>query len=36
MKEWLEPELEIEVFSVEDVMTSSDPFYNPSEDMPWH
>ena len=35
MKEWLEPELEIEVFSMEEIMTGSDPNFDPDTDTPW-
>lgn len=35
MKEWLEPDLEIEVFSMEEIMTVSDPNFDPDTDTPW-
>ena len=35
MKEWLEPDLEIEVFSMEEIMTVSDPTFDPDTDTPW-
>ena len=35
MKEWLEPDLEIEVFSMEEIMTVSDPIWKPDTDTPW-
>lgn len=34
MKEWQTPELEIEIFYVEDVITDSNPELG-TEDMPW-
>lgn len=35
MKEWLEPDLEIEVFSMEEIMTVSYPDLDPDTDTPW-